>query len=324
MSLRRGLAAASILCAVAILGGGIAAYAGWQHFVAAGPLTLARNVVIPRGAPGAIADTLASEGVIETPWLFVVAAEITRGNGTLHAGELRFPERASLRDVLAILRTARPVQHRLTIPEGLTAAQIAVLVDRADAATGETPVPAEGMTMPETYAYERGATRASLVSRATAAMSRALAQAWAERAPDPVLATPQQMLILASIVERETARPEERPHVAAVFLNRLRLGMKLQSDPTVIYAASGGIGVLDHPITRAELDRDNPYNTYRIAGLPPGPIASPGVAALQAVAHPAASADLYFVADGSGGHVFARTLEDHNRNVAKWRALQKP
>jgi UPF0755 protein len=271
-----------------------------------------------------VAETLQTDGVIDAPTLFVIAAAITREDGPLHAGEFAFPAGASLRDVLTILRTARPVQHRLTIPEGLTALQIVAIVDRADAAAGETPPPQEGMAMPQTYAYERGAARSSLVARATAAMTHALADAWASRAPGLPLASSEQLLILASIVERETARPDERPHVAAVFLNRLRLGMKLQSDPTVIYAASNGAGVLDHGITRRELDADSPYNTYRTAGLPPGPIASPGLAAIEAVAHPAVSDDLYFVADGSGGHVFSKTVEEHNKNVAKWRALQSP
>ena len=220
-----------------------------------------------------------------------------------------------------ILRTAKPVEHHLTIPEGLTAAQIALLLDHAEATQGDTPVPPEGAVLPQTYAYEFGTTRAALVARATAAMDRALGQAWASRAPDLPLASAHDMLTLASIVERETAKSDERPHVAAVFLNRLRLGMKLQADPTAAYAASGGSGALNHTLTRADLDASNPYNTYQVAGLPPGPIDSPGVAAIQAVAHPANTDDLYFVADGTGGHVFARSVEDHNRNVAKWRAL---
>ena len=319
MSVRRVLAAGLMVLAAAL--GGIL-YVAWTRVVAPGPLVAGRNVVLPRGTPAALADTLLAEGVISDPRLFVIAAQLTRGDGSLHAGELAFPPGASLRDVLTILRAARPVQHRLTIPEGLTAAQIAVLVDHADAASGETAVPPEGMAMPETYAYERGATRASLVARATSAMSRLLAQTWSGRDPSLPLTTPDQLLTLASIVERETARPEERPHVAGVFLNRLRSGIKLQSDSTVIYAASGGAGVLDHAITRGELDRDNPYNTYRVNGLPPGPIASPGAASLEAVAHPAVTDDLYFVADGTGGHVFARTLDEHNRNVVRWRALQ--
>jgi UPF0755 protein len=324
MSGRRMVGAALALLLMITAAGGIAGYIAWRRVVSPGPLANARDVVIPRGAPADVGETLRNEGVIDMPMLFVAAAEITRGEGGLHAGELAFPAHASLREVLTILRTARPVQHRLTIPEGLTAAQIARIVDRAEAATGETPVPAEGRTLPETYAYERGATRAALMARAEAAMEKALSQTWAARDPGSPLTDPRQMLTLASIVERETARPEERPHVAGVFLNRLRLGMKLQSDPTVIYGASGGAGALDHPLTRRELDTDNPYNTYRIAGLPPGPIASPGRAALEAVAHPAVTDDLYFVADGTGGHVFSRTVEEHNRNVARWRALQAP
>ena len=178
--------------------------------------------------------------------------------------------------------------------------------------------------LPQTYAYEYGTSRQSILDRARAAMDRTLREAWASRAPGTTLASREQALILASIVERETARPGERPHVAAVFLNRLRLGMKLQSDPTVVYAASGGTGVLDRPISRADLERDDPHNTYRIRGLPPGPICAPGLASIQAVLQPAPSDDLYFVADGSGGHVFSRSLDEHARNVARWRALSGP
>jgi UPF0755 protein len=212
------------------------------------------------------------------------------------------------------------VQHLVTIPEGLTAAQIATLLDHTGALSGKAPVPEEGAVLPQSYAYERGATRASIIERAEAAMQRTLASVWAKRQEDLPLATPQELLTLASIVERETAKPEERPLVAAVFLNRLRRGMKLQSDPTVAYAISGGLTSADRALTRADLDNDSPYNTYRSGGLPPGPIGSPGLASLQAVAQPARNDDLYFVADGTGGHAFAPTLEEHNRNVARWRA----
>jgi UPF0755 protein len=183
-------------------------------------------------------------------------------------------------------------------------------------------VPAEGGVLPETYAYQWGEDRAALLRRAEAAMARALAEEWAGRAADLPLASPREALVLASIVERETGLPEERPRVAAVFLNRLRRGMPLQSDPTVAYAAAEG-GVLDRPLTRADLDRDHPFNTYRTRGLPPAPIAAPGVASLRAVTRPAPTEDLYFVADGSGGHAFARTLEEHNRNVARWREIER-
>jgi len=220
------------------------------------------------------------------------------------------------------LRTAKPVQHHLTVPEGLTSLQIAQIVAHGDALTGDTPLAAEGAVLPETYSYELGTTRAALTERMMTAMQHVLEREWEARAPDLPLASPFQALIMASIVERETAKPQERPHVASVYLNRLRLGMKLQSDPTVVYAASRGWGVLDHGITRSELDADNPYNTYREFGLPPGPICAPGVAAIHAVLQPAHTDDLYFVADGTGGHAFARTVEEHARNVAHWRQIE--
>jgi UPF0755 protein len=263
---------------------------------------------------------LRADGVIDSDRLFRLAAWLTRRQGPLHAAELAFPPHASLRAVLAVLRTARPVEHKLTIPEGLTAVQIAALVQHAVAATGTVVPPPEGSVLPQTYSYEYGTTRGVLLARAEAAMDQALASAWAGRAPDLPLASPQDAVILASIVERETALPDERPHVAAVYINRLRLGMRLDADPTVAYGASGGSGVLDHKLTRGDLEQDDPFNTYRRAGLPPTPIDSPGMASIQAVLHPAASDDLYFVADGSGGHVFARTLEAQNRNVARARA----
>ena len=320
MTSRRAAAFAAGTILLLAIAGGI----GWQiatrHFVAPGPLAQSRALMVPPGTPARIADLLATDAIIEQPWAFRLAAWWTAREGSLHAGEFAIPAQASLRQLLTILRTGRPIQHRLTIPEGLTAAQIALLIDRAEPLVGDTLVPAEGTVMPQTYAFERGTSRAALLDRMTGAMGRALADAWAGRDPTLKLTSPEDLLTLASLVERETSRPEERPHVAAVFLNRLRLGMKLQSDPTVIYAASGGAGMLDHPITRAELDAPSPYNTYRNTTLPPGPIASPGVAALQAVAHPLVSDDLYFVADGGGGHNFARTLDDHNRNVAHWRA----
>ena len=286
-----------------------------------GPLPQARTVVVPRGSGAGIADVLASDGVIRQPRVFRAAALATREEGPLRAGEFAFPAHASIRQVLAILRFGRPVEHHLTIAEGLTAQQIQAVLARADGMSGEVPPLAEGTLLPQTYDYEHGAERAEIVDRATAAMDRELAAAWADRVPGLPLASPREALILASIVERETARPEERPHVASVYLNRLRLGMRLQADPTVVYAASGGAGVLDHRLTRSELERDNPFNTYRSAGLPPAPICSPGLDSLRAVLHPAASEDLYFVADGSGGHVFSRSYEAHDSAVARWRAL---
>ena len=305
-----------------MLGGGAAAYAFWVYDEP-GPLPAPNVVLVPRGGLDQVADALAQEGVVRSAFTLRAAAVATRGQGAVHAGELEFPASASLRQVLAVLRTARPVQHRLTIPEGLTATQVALLIENAPALEGDPAVPEEGRLLPETYAYERGTPRAALVERGRAAMDRALARHWAARNAAVPLDTPRDALILASIVERETAKPEERPRVAAVFLNRLRRRMKLQSDPTVVYGASGGAGVLEHGLTRAELERPDPYNTYKINGLPPGPISMPGVGSLRAVTQPADTDDLFFVADGSGGHVFAKTLEEHQRNVARWRGVER-
>ena len=310
---------ATLLLAIVAIGGTLTA----RHvFTIPGPLPAARNVVVPRGGVLQVAQTLREENVIAAPLAFRIAVLATVREGPLHAAELAFPAHASLREVLAILRTARPVEHRLTIPEGLTARQITALLDRADALSGTATLPDEGAILPDAYSYEYGATRAALLARAEAAESKALEAAWADRAPGLPLASPRAALIFASIVERETAKPDERAHVAAVFLNRLRLGMRLQADSTVVYAASGGLGTLDHPLTRSELAQDDPTNTYRNTGLPPQPICAPGLASLRAVLHPASSDDLYFVADGSGGHVFAATLAEHEANVKRWRSLE--
>jgi len=316
---RRALA---ILAVLLLAAGGVAFYAV-TSFDAPGPLPAARPVLVPRGGLDQVAEALEREGVVRSGLALRMAALATRGQGGIKAGELEFPAAASLRQVLAVLRAARPLQHRFTIPEGLTAAQVAVLLDREPGLEGETGLVPEGSILPETYAFERGSTRAALLERAAKAMDRALERAWSARAPDLPLASPREALVLASIVERETGKAEERPRVAAVFLNRLRRGMKLQSDPTVVYGASGGLGILDHGLTRAELERETPYNTYRIAGLPPGPISMPGLSSLKAVTQPGAVDDLFFVADGTGGHVFARTEQDHLRNVARWREVER-
>ena len=305
-----------------MIGAGAAYWQALRLFQAPGPLAEPAQLVVPRGNAETIAATLLQHNVIRDARIFAAAAWLTRAQGSLRAAEFAFPDHASLREVLGVLRTARPVQRRLTIPEGLTARQIAALLERTEGLTGEVPTLSEASILPETYAYQWGDSRAGLVRRAEAALREALEAAWAERAPNLPLASAREALILASIVERETSLAEERPRIAGVFVNRLRRGMMLQSDPTVIYAAAEG-GTMDRPITRADLDRDHPFNTYRIRGLPPAPIAAPGREAIRAVTRPAATEDVYFVADGTGGHAFARTLEEHNRNVARWREIER-
>ncbi len=305
-----------------LLAAGAAAALAWRGMHAPGPLPEATTIVVPRGGTEAIATALAEKGALAHPRLFALAALLTRGEGPLRAAEFAVPAGASIRDLLTILREARPVQRRLTIPEGLSARQVTALLERAEGLAGEVPPIPEGSILPETYSFQLGESRAALVRRAQAAMEAALADAWAKRAPDLPLRSAREALVLASIIEKETGVAGERPQVGSVFVNRLRRGMPLQSDPTVIYAATGGLP-LERAISRADLDANHPFNTYRIRGLPPGPIAMPGRAALEAATQPASTEFLYFVADGAGGHTFARTLEEHNRNVARWRALTR-
>jgi len=305
--------------------GGVAAVTGFWLRVQwdlPGPLPEARDIVVPHGGTAAAAAALKSAGVIRSATAFEALTWITFFDGNIHAAEFNFPPQATIADVLDVLRTGKPVEHKLTIVEGLTAKQIAATLMLAEAASGPIVVPPEGAALPQTYEFERDTTRESILKRAEAAMDKELVTVWAGRAPNLPLTSPRDLLILASIVERETAKPEERSHVAAVYLNRLRKGMKLQADPTVAYAISGGTGTLDHKLNRADLDVNSPFNTYLFPGLPPGPICSPGVASLHAVSRPMSSEDLYFVADGSGGHAFARTVDAHLRNVARWRSMQ--
>jgi len=268
-----------------------------------------------------VGESLRARGVINNAWLFRVAESATRWEGPIHAAELAFPPHAGLSEVLRILRFGHPVQHRLTIAEGLTSAQIAELLAQDDDLIGDVQLPAEGSVLPQTYSFEHGATRAAVLRRAELALQAVLGDAWAHRAAALPISSPREALILASIVERETGLAVERPLVARVFLNRLTAGMKLQADPTAAYGAAGGLGKLDHELDRNDLERQDLYNTYVIRGLPAGPICNPGVASIAAVLHPAVSNALYFVADGRGGHTFADRLEDHDRNVARLHAL---
>lgn len=298
---------------------------GREAFVAPGPSTSETVVVVPKGAGvERIAVLLHDAGVIADPLVFRFGVRISGAQAGLKAGEYAFPAAASAEDAMTVLLSGKVVQHQFTIPEGWTVKQALGALAAAPALAGDAPTGIdEGALLPETYSYVLGDTRAQLVARMKAAMDRLLADAWEKRAENLPFKSPKEALILASVVERETGIASERPRVAAVFVNRLRLGMKLQSDPTVIYGLSEGLGVLDRGLTRRDLEAEHPYNTYVIAGLPPSPIALPGAEAIRATLDPADTRDLYFVADGSGGHVFAKSLEEHNRNVLKWRAIER-
>jgi UPF0755 protein len=317
------------LCAIAfgvvLVLGGLGLWAG-AAYRAPGPLEKETAVILPPGSGVARIATLLDDAiVIDRPWLFGAAVKLRGQGARLQAGEYAFAPGVSMRQVIDKLVAGQTVVHRLTVPEGLTVAQVLDLVGGAEALDGATGAPPpEGSLLPDTYHFHRGDARAALVARMREAMTAALAELWPARVPGLPLAGPAEAVVLASIVEKETAVAAERPLIAGVFHNRLRLGMRLQSDPTVVYALSQGAGQLGRPLTRADLAVADPYNTYASDGLPPGPIANPGRASLQAVLHPQSTKALYFVADGSGGHAFATTLAEHNRNVARWRKLQQP
>ena len=290
-----------------------------------GPLPGSRTILLPRGAGlNDIADRLEEARIIRDGRLFQLAAWTLGQGRSLKAGEYAVPAHVSLRDLVQILASGRVVVRKVTIPEGLTVRQTLAALAEAEGMGGTVAVEAikEGELLPATYNYVWGDERGRMVVRMRAAMSETVERLWRERRPGLPLATPAEAVTLASIVEKETGRADERARIAGVFFNRLKAGMKLQSDPTVIYAVAEGRD-LGRALTRADLRQPHPYNTYVIEGLPPGPIASPGRAALEAVMNPAVTDALYFVADGNGGHAFARTLDEHNRNVARWRRLMR-
>jgi len=308
-----------------ILAGGATFYFGKRKLEAPGPLERERSVVIEsKKGLRDIADLLKREGVIDNTLPFIAGAMVLGVKEDLKAGEYMFERQASMLEVLKTIVEGRSIQYTVTIPEGLTSEQIVQRLRDSSVLTGEiVEVPPEGTLLPETYKVTRAMTRQQIVQRMQAAHKRLLNEVWEKRAPDLPVKSPQELVILASIVEKETGKTEERSRVAAVFVNRLNKRMRLQSDPTIVYGLMGGKGPLGRPLLRVELDEPNPYNTYQIDGLPPGPIANPGRASLEATAHPARTKDLYFVADGTGGHVFSETLDQHSKNVARWREVEK-
>lgn len=315
----------ALVVVVALLAVGGAGY-GWHLFVKEGPLAEPKQLVIPKGANiDQIADTLAKEGVIESRFVFVNWIRVLGTQARLRSGEYRFPKRVSAQDAMSILISGRQIQHRFTIPEGLTTYQVLERVKKVEGLEGElTETAGEGELLPDTYFFTLGETRNAVVQRMKRAMQDALDAAWVQRTgPDGPIKDKRELVILASIVEKETGEGAERAMVAGVFINRLKKNMRLETDPTVIYGITEGKGALGRRLLKSDLEKPHPYNTYKIQGLPPGPIANPGKASLLAAVKPAQHNYIYFVADGSGGHVFAETLDQHNKNVAKWRKIRR-
>ncbi len=296
-----------------------------QRLVAPGPLQNAVEIVVPpRSGMTDISSLLKQQGIIDEPLTFQAGVFLNGARGKMKAGEYRFEDHASMQSIIQTLRDGKSILHPVSIPEGLTSQQIVQRLLNYDALTGQIEtIPPEGTLLPETYNVMRGTSRQKILDNMATAQKDLLAELMARKKQGAPFSTANEMVALASIVEKETGKSEERPHVASVFINRLNKGMKLQSDPTVIYGIVGGKGPLGRPLTRADLNGVTPYNTYIIPKLPPTPIANPGRLALEAVIAPLETSDLYFVADGTGGHAFASTLDQHNANVLKWRQIER-
>ncbi|NOZ33186.1 MAG: endolytic transglycosylase MltG [Alphaproteobacteria bacterium] len=300
------------------------AYYGFDQFYRASETTADSVFEVERDSGlRVIANKLAAAGLISNSFVFRFAVTAQSRDVSIKAGEFRIAARASMADILEEITEGRAIQYTVTIPEGFTSWQVVERLKTAANLTGELEgVPAEGTLLPDTYSFARDATRQSVLDVMLTAQAASLAEIWAGRDPDLPIQTPQELVILASIVEKETGVAAERPKVAGVFINRLRRNMRLQSDPTIIYGITGGEGTLGRGLRRSEIDAETPYNTYQINGLPVGPIANPGIDALKAVANPEVTEALYFVADGTGGHAFANTYAEHRRNVAAWRKIE--
>jgi UPF0755 protein len=310
-----------------MLAAGAGFYFGKRAFDGPGPATVTQNFMVRQNTGvSEIADQLERRGLISDARIFRLGVRAYDKGGVLKAGEYEIQAGASMRDIMNLLESGKSVLASLTIPEGLTVEQAFQRIAEHDALTGPMPaeMPPEGSLIADTQRFTRGATRQQVIDKMLADQKRLVETIWARRVSDLPIADINEFVTLASIVEKETAIPDERTRVAAVFINRLNKGMRLQSDPTIIYGIFGGKGKpADRPIYRSDIDKPTPYNTYTIPGLPPGPIANPGRESLEAVANPSKTNDLYFVADGTGAHVFAATLDEHNENVARWRAVEK-
>lgn len=295
-------------------------YHGWSE---AGPLTRDVSVVVPEGATlTTAAMTLKKVGAVRSADAFLTRAKLLGGGGSIKAGEFLIPAGASNADILSILKGGKTLTRLVTIPEGMPSILVHERLMANDQLTGKIPVPEEGSILPDSYAFDKGESRAAVLKRMQDAMTKALARMWAERSADAVVKTPKEAIILASIVEKETAVPAERPTVAGVYGNRLRADMMLQADPTIIYPITRG-KPLGRRIRKSEIAAVNDYNTYAMVGLPKGPIANPGQLSIAAVLKPAKTKALYFVADGKGGHIFADTYQQHNENVRKWFEIRR-
>lgn len=331
MALFSGMMTLFLIVAVITAGGYAVAR---KEFSAPGPLVADKSVIIERGSTTEdIAEQLGREGIVARPLLLWVSlflrdiqAKFTSeeaSKGRAKSGEYLFRRQVTMNEVIDIITSGRSVEHTITVPEGLTSEQIVERLKENDLLVGEiAQIPAEGSLLPDTYKINRGTPREALLARMQREQRRVLQDIWNRRAKDIPLKNPRELVTLASIVEKETGRADERSRVAGVFVNRLNRNMKLQSDPTIIYGLVGGKATLGRGLLRSEIDRPTPYNTYVINGLPPGPIANPGRAAMEATANPSRTKDLFFVADGTGGHAFSETLEQHNRNVARWRQIE--
>jgi UPF0755 protein len=314
-----------VILAVIVAGGAV--YFGKREFEGPGPTTSAQTFMVKPGTGVQdIADQLERRGLISDARIFRLGVRAYGNDMALKTGEYEIKPGASMHEVMELLKSGKSVMYSLTIPEGLTVEQAFQRIAEQDALTGDMPatLPPEGSLATDTQRFMRGATRQQIIDKMLAHQKQLVEDIWDRRSPDLPLADINEFVTLASIVEKETGRNDERSRVAAVFINRLNKNMRLQSDPTILYGLFGGKGrPSDRPIYQSDIQKPTPYNTYVINGLPPTPIANPGKASLEAVANPSKTDDLYFVADGTGGHVFAKSLNEHNENVARWRAVQK-